>query len=300
MRTARPSPTASSTFPSSAAALAAALATALAALLLVAPGPALAQTQTTEQAAAPSPWSTDIPEGFLSTSPRPEGAAPVLEERRALPPSCPGFPFVYSVSYPQRLDAGGPADLAVQTRARAMLDAAGRDAEDYVKEDYPCDAEMESETRWTSSPYKASGKALSVLYVMYSMAAGAAHPNMTYASQNLLADGTEITLGRLFPDAAKSLPLLWKTVFEGYCKLGQDTAPSIYGSGECKAGPGDLPDPLKDPAGTLDAAGHMVLTSKGLTVNLDAYEAYFHAFGPQSLDIPKDALTAMGADPSLW
>jgi hypothetical protein len=43
-----------------------------------------------------------------------------------------------------------------------------------------------------------------------------------------------------------------------------------------------------------------VLTSLGLSFHLGVGEAFSRAEGPKQLDVPKQELLRMGADPGIW
>jgi hypothetical protein len=262
---------------------------------------------------------------YAKSAPRPRGATPKTDREMVNEKGC--SPFNYTVTYPLGMDGGGPVDKAVSALAARFMAKAKAEGEEAVLRFGPCDkgdedgdeaqgedsgyagsAQGEEDdfsegslfTRYVSSPYRVSGKAYSVLFY-WSKYLGGAHMTMGYASTNLMADGTEITLGKLFPDPAKSLPLLWEAVYRGYCDS-NSFPPNYYGGSDlsCGADVPPLPDPLKSPEATLDAAGHMLLTSLGLSVHLGPYEAYSFAEGPQFRDIPKEELLRMGADPNIW
>ncbi|MDR1037603.1 MAG: DUF4163 domain-containing protein [Deltaproteobacteria bacterium] len=245
-------------------------------------------------------WTEETLSSYAQNAPRPQGAAPVREEHTLTPSKCPANTFTYSASYPQGIDGGGPVDQAVKARAAQIL-AEGKSAGDeFLASGYECEGEGGSYSA-TSSPYRVSGTAYSVLFNWDSYTGGA-HGNMGFVALNLASDGTEITMERLFRDPAAAVPKLWEAVFKGFCRehASESTAaPGFFGEQPCSGTVPPVPEVLR-PTGSLDAAGHMILTSMGLSVHLGPYEAYAYAMGPQFLDISKQDLLTMGADPSIW
>ncbi|MDR3153982.1 MAG: hypothetical protein LBW85_06865 [Deltaproteobacteria bacterium] len=257
-------------------------------------------------------WTEDFISDFAKNAPRPSGVSAAERADTLVPQACPNSPFTYSVSYPRGLDGGGPADKAAGAFA-ARLFAQGRStAEEYAStkaSPADCDdawgtdkeeGESQAYFKVTSSPYRVSSGAYSVLYSS-ALYTGGAHESFGYASQNILADGTEITFARLFRDPAGSLPRLWEKVYKGFCGGGAaPSRPDLYGGMACTRSVPGAPGVLGPNAMSLDAAGHAVLTSLGLSFHLNPYEAYGFAAGPQFLDIPKEELLRIGADPEIW
>jgi hypothetical protein len=217
---------------------------------------------------------------------------------------CPASPFVYRVQHPQGMDGGGPVDKALAELAASFLAWGQRTGQALDQSGIGCmtsdygDDEDVTGMNFRGSPYLVSGTAYSALFLRTSNVSGA-HADMGYTAVNILSDGTELTPERLFPDLAKSLPLLWEKVYRGYCRTNA-TAPRLYGAQICGEELPETPDILSPSDRTLDGMGHMLLTSLGLSVHLGPYEAYPYDEGPQFLDIPKEELTEIGADPEIW
>jgi hypothetical protein len=239
---------------------------------------------------------------FISLADRPAGSAPVTVNEGLTSRACPGTPFPLTMTYPQGLDAGGPADRAVAALAGRFLAEGKAVAEEYLAEidGEGCPGSFEyAAYKVEGTPFAVSRKAFSVLFGMYSNTGGA-HPSYWYVSQNLLPDGTELGVGRLFPDPARSLPLLWERIYWDSCSRGEPTAPAYYDAPGCGRAVPPLPSKLRPGAVSLDGLGHAVLTSMGLAVSLNPYEAWYWARGPLFIDVPKDELLRIGADPELW
>ncbi|MDR1314425.1 MAG: hypothetical protein LBQ12_12230 [Deltaproteobacteria bacterium] len=235
---------------------------------------------------------------FFAKAARPEGLSPVASQESVTAGNCPQSAFPVRASYPQGFDGGGPVDQAVKAKAGEFFSNAVKEAEDFLKGLETCVALEYLEYDLASGPFKPSSKAFSVLF-LWNVNTGGAHPSFGYASMNLGPDGRELTAAGLFADPAKSLPLLWARIVKDTCTGGHETAPSYYGSPECPGAAATLPSQLA-PDATLDGMGHAVLTSLGITFNLDPYDGWSWAEGPVNLDIPKDDLVAMGASPELW
>ncbi|MDR1312610.1 MAG: hypothetical protein LBQ12_02695 [Deltaproteobacteria bacterium] len=256
--------------------------------------------------ALPAPWTEDGLSGFARDAARPPKASAETAKRRTASPSCSRSHYDYSVSFPRSMDGGGPVDKAVAALASDFMVQAREDAGVFMSftrecgEDSP-EASLASYFRVTSSPYAVSGSSYSVLFSVSTMMAGSRGSKGYYAA-NLSADGTEITLGRLFPDPGGSLTALWESVYGGFCR-GHAKTPIIFDSLPCVP-PGEpappAPDSFVSPGEPLDGTGHALLTSLGLSLHLGDYESYSREEGVQYLDIPKADLLAMGADPAIW
>ncbi|MDR1312611.1 MAG: hypothetical protein LBQ12_02700 [Deltaproteobacteria bacterium] len=236
-------------------------------------------------------------------SARPEGVALESWKENLLPSGCPDNPYELAAEYPQNLDDGGPVDKAVKARAEALFGKAKEKARNYLETVNPCAAPKGSlYTRISAAPFKASPKAFSVLFGSDEFQGGA-HGEYSYASVNLAADGGELTLDELFADPKKSSPLLWGLMYRGYCSAKADRKymPYFFKDVACgRHNPPGAPRQMSRPKAGLDAAGHMTLNSLGLTVHLSADEGYARYEGFQLLDITKEELIGIGADPELW
>ncbi|MDR1041047.1 MAG: hypothetical protein LBR80_12970 [Deltaproteobacteria bacterium] len=241
--------------------------------------------------------------GFLDKAARPEGAVTVQagemdgDEEIVSAKDCPEYPFVIEVAYPSGM--GVAVDRALKARAdEVMRDLKARGEKALSGPDACGPQAGTGHLKVTSYPYRVSSKVFSVLLLEDSYLGGA-HPDYSFEAVNLLADGTPVTAARLFADPAKSLPLFWERVYRDSCAEGPGGAPSYYGGQECADDVPPLPDRLKADA-PLDELGHAVLTSLGLTVCLSPYDGWAWSDGPAYLDISKDDLVTMGADPGLW
>ncbi|MDR1037582.1 MAG: hypothetical protein LBT40_13785 [Deltaproteobacteria bacterium] len=241
---------------------------------------------------------------FVRTSELPPGVTASDAKDEFVTEACPNAKFEYSISYPRGMDGGGPVDRAIIAMGQEYVAAAQSRGETFLanvvddcEPDMPAYTQLSYDTV-TSRPVRVSSAAYAVMFVEENYFGGN-HSAITLTAVNLLDDGSEITLGRLFPDPARSLPLLWEHVFRGFCR-DHDTAPIFYGSQPCGSAVPPVPDPLKSPGSGLGSAGAAVLTGRGLSIHLSDYAAYSYAEGIQFLDIPSDALIGMGADRTFW
>ncbi|MDR1036126.1 MAG: hypothetical protein LBT40_06035 [Deltaproteobacteria bacterium] len=246
-------------------------------------------------------WTRDLPTPFTKTAVRPENATDATYKDRLFSPKCPKIHHDFIVSYPRGLDAGGPADAAAAAVGQKYLSQLNEERQSLDMKADECDpdlpySELYSDSWVTSSPYQVSPSTFSVLF-SFGGYSGGAHGYYGYESVNLLSGGTLLTLGRLFPSPPTSLPRLWNAIFRGFCR-GNETAPSFYGNQPCGGAAPPVPDPLKNPQASLDDAGHLLLTSRGLSVILGGYEGY--GFVGAVLDIPREEVLGMGADPAIW
>jgi hypothetical protein len=234
---------------------------------------------------------------MLETAARPEGTE-TLEARGEVPlRACPASPLAYHITYPRGLDGGGPQDRAAEARARKLL-AEGRK----VMRDFAGDEGGASYCRfpgahnWTggSEAYRISRANVSVLF-SWGVFYGASTGGGKYAL-NLLEDGTEITVGRLFPGGRGPVAAFWELVWRDMClkmELGE----------RCRGRVPPVPRKIADPRTVLDGVFHSLLSSRGLTISLGKGEGgELLGFGVwfKDLDIPKEDLLAMGADPAIW
>jgi hypothetical protein len=249
------------------------------------------------------PASMDA-KSFLDSAARAEGATVTADRDELASPACPGTPYRLAAFYPQGLDGGGPLDQAVKAAADGLMADARQGSEDLARDPGDCGAFAHAGYSVGSRAFVLPGKVTSVLF-NYDQSSGGAHPSYGYKSVNLVPAGpggeaaAELLASGLFPDPARSLPLLWARIFRDTCAMGNDTAPGFYGAPACSGPAPPLPDQLT-PSSTLDGMGHAVLTSLGLTVSLDPYECWSWATGPVRLDISKDDLVGMGASPDFW
>ncbi|MDR3134956.1 MAG: hypothetical protein LBU69_02545 [Deltaproteobacteria bacterium] len=148
-------------------------------------------------------------------------------------------------------------------------------------------------------------KYLSFLYTTFKESYYAAHPSTTTDSVTYdLTTLKAIELSDLFDDPKKAIEGLWPYVAKGWCDKGQGTLPNYYGLAEadnaCGAKTPPVPETIKSDTVPFSALGKVILTTEGLTVHLDAYDAWDYATGPADLDIPKDFLASIGAKKDIW
>ncbi|MDR1079567.1 MAG: hypothetical protein LBQ79_01030 [Deltaproteobacteria bacterium] len=236
---------------------------------------------------------------FLRRAAAIEGATRVTREEQLVRSACPGIVIPIKVAYPQGIDAGGPVDEAVRSYADIIIESTQEVAREFEYEPEDCEAFTGSSYALNAAAFRVSAGVFSVLLIMGEHLEGN-RQILSYFTLNLTADGTELTAEDLFADPAKSLPLLWERIYRSTCTGDHETGPSYYGSLPCSGDsvPG-LPDNFASES-MLEMIGNVSLTSLGLTINLNPTEAWSEDSGPFRLDIPKDDLVAMGADPELW
>jgi hypothetical protein len=245
-------------------------------------------------------------EGFAGRAYTPPGFWLSRDDGTVTPWPCPAKAFDFEAVYPQGLDAGGPVDRAVEAVASMLMADARDKGGGMARTGRLCGLPGPSRIMYTGFPYRSSpvyGPVTGILFVSESYDGGSGG-SMWYYSMNLLPDGSELSPPELFPGNEKGLSVLWTRMHRGFCSAararGHKTGPALFGSPSCSV---DAPPPKGWPppgALTLDALGHALVTSLGLTVPLDPSEAWGWPGGPSWLDIPKGELVAMGADPAIW
>jgi len=133
---------------------------------------------------------------------------------------------------------------------------------------------------------------------------GGAHGNLDFNVLNFnLKNDRPMSLADLFPRPEKSVPMYWARVYAEWCRArGVNFPPHFKTEAEGKCRPGEVlktPDEFKE-ADELDDLGRLIFTPLGATLLLGPYESGSYASGPQALDLPKEMLLEMGANPALW
>ncbi|MDR0548337.1 MAG: hypothetical protein LBI10_02835 [Deltaproteobacteria bacterium] len=175
------------------------------------------------------------------------------------------------------------------------------------------DEELEADSIINFQAFAPGPGFLSVIYQDFDSPIFAAHPSTSFFSQTyLIGQGRVMNIKDLFPDPAKSAPLLWAYLAPKWCEqshaLGNeaDSIPNFYTNGEndltsCQAAKlSQVPARLKKADLALADLGNPVFTPEGAFLNLGAYDGWSYADGPASLEIPKAELLKMGANPAIW
>jgi hypothetical protein len=190
------------------------------------------------------------------------------------------------VSYPQGLN--GAADAAVQRTAQALFDET---VASYEKAAAELAAESPGEARsspgWESvtdyTLFRPSAQYASVLFSTYSFTGGA-HPNHYFTARTYdLAAGSALTMSDLFPRKVPA-DALAQRVLAGvlHQKKARD---AVTG----------------DEKNNVDLnMDRILLTPAGMRVVYAPYEMGSYAEGAYAVDIPKQELVRLGADPMLW
>jgi hypothetical protein len=153
-----------------------------------------------------------------------------------------------------------------------------------------------------------SGDILSVSFVQEFSPAGAAGAAGSARGVNLNhRNSREAALSDLFPDLAAALPRLWARAAAGWRgRPGGSGKLSAFRdipeSSASRSAPGAIPLPSALISGpcSFEALGSGFLTSRGLTLRLAGSDAWGPPLAVFDLEIGKDELAAMGANPAVW
>jgi len=132
---------------------------------------------------------------------------------------------------------------------------------------------------------------------------GGAHGNRNYNVLNFnLENDRPMALTDLFPKPEKSVPAYWGQVYAEWCRLRGVNFPPHWGAIGQECRPGENPKPPEEfrEADDLEDLGRLIFTPQGATLLLEPYESGSYASGSQALDLPKDMLLKIGANPALW
>ncbi|MDR2302000.1 MAG: hypothetical protein LBF38_08185 [Deltaproteobacteria bacterium] len=217
---------------------------------------------------------------------------------------CQGFFNQVGVTYPF-----GTGSAALD---KILADAAKADFDKYLNtpmESCPENVDATdtpvAQHRKTFTATTAGKKYLSFFFSVFEEIPFAAHPSS--ASSAVVYDlqsAKPIELGALFDDPKKAMPELWAYVAKGWCSQDKDTLPSYYNLGDDDSACGSKTPPLPstfnaDPV-PFTALGAVTLTPKGLTIQIDALDAWAYSDGPGTFEVPKDYLVSIGAKKEVW
>jgi hypothetical protein len=137
---------------------------------------------------------------------------------------------------------------------------------------------------------------------------GGNHPNSGYIAEAYFLNPLRpVTLKDIFPDLAKSLPLLWAALGPKWAAMETNldkVMPGFYefpdsgGQISCLTPLPPLPKTLAE-AKTLNDLGPTVLTKTGLFFYIEPYSCWGYAGGPCFVSFDKKELLALGAA-NLW
>jgi hypothetical protein len=242
---------------------------------------------------------------FLAKAEKASDLTPKSNEKSFPSPQCPDKASVkYLINYP-----GGTgsalSDLILENHAQFILGNYLDGLRDFLGLDWGCqlggDQKVDLTHKTDYQALRPSAGYLSVLFSEFSDQGGA-NPNLVFTAINFKPEGLLLSLEDLFSDSEKSLPKFWDYLYEKSCaSSGKDVLPNFYGDNiACKQ--------AKVPDGTsfivnvdsVASLGNLVFSNLGATINLNAYQAFDGASGPYKLDIPKEDLIAMGANPAIW
>ena len=215
-------------------------------------------------------------------------------------PDCPQNVVALDFYYPQGF--GRPeADRAIETRIKAEFEAR-RSGLPFCDRDL-CDTGL-SCGRWpvekTFAVFSPSPRYVSVLFTEDSYTGGA-HGNLEFDVVNFdLKTGRPLALTDLFPKPEQAGPRYWRHIYAEWCRT-RDLPFPLHAVGPCR--PGEAPpEPPADlqVATSLEDLGRLIFTSLGATLLFEPYEAGSYAEGSIALDLPRETLLEMGANPALW
>jgi uncharacterized protein YecT (DUF1311 family) len=197
-----------------------------------------------------------------------------------------GLSLELSVSYPQGLSEA--ADAAVQRTAQAVFDETVASYEKAAAE-YAAEASDNARTApgWESTTgytlFQPSTRCVSVLFSTYEFSGGA-HPNHLLSARTYdLTTGRELTLKDLFP---QKLPV---------DALARSIVASVLQ--QKKARDAVIGDEKNNVDLSMD---RILLTPAGMRIVYAPYEMGSYAEGEYAVDIPKQDMLKLGADPALW
>ncbi|MDR2199696.1 MAG: hypothetical protein LBR53_09640 [Deltaproteobacteria bacterium] len=205
-----------------------------------------------------------------------------------------------SVAMKYPVNTGNPeVDGFFEKLAEGVLHDAESEYDWVITEDYICESAAEPYSAAEFASYKAGPYTLGVLYAFDEYTSGP-HGNQYFKSYNFdLRSGSEIQVKDLFPRTPYSLARLFLYAYSDLCfkTPRHEPADNVFDK-PCGEGPAPSGDFLNT-GGPLDNLGHMVLTSRGATLNFEAYQIWSYAQGPYELVIPRKLLLKMGAA-DLW
>jgi len=153
----------------------------------------------------------------------------------------------------------------------------------------------------TFAVHAPSARFVSILFTENSYTGGA-HGNLVFQVFNFdLENDRPMTLNDFFPRPEESVPRYWGQVYADWCRIKGVKFPLHLKSPEkCRPGETSQPPAEFQKVGDLEELGRLIFTPLGATLLLGPYEAGSYADGSQALDISKEKLLEMGANPILW
>jgi len=222
---------------------------------------------------------------------------------RSAGPKCPQNILHLNFFYPQGFGRPGIDEAVAESIADKF-----EEWKDDAREDFFCDREpcgSASCGLWpvetTFAVYTSSSRFVSILFTEDSYTGGA-HGNLNFEALNFdLGNDRLMTLTDFFPRPKESVPTYWSLIYAEWCRTWEINFPLHFKSGEvCRPGESlQTPDEFQE-AGELEDLGRLIFTPLGATLLLGPYESGSYANGTQALDLPRELLLKMGANPALW
>ncbi|MDR2387226.1 MAG: hypothetical protein LBE80_06555 [Deltaproteobacteria bacterium] len=217
---------------------------------------------------------------------------------------CQGFFNQVGVTYP--FGTGSTAlDKILADSAKADFDGFLKSQMESCPENVDTTDTPTAQHRKTFRATTAGKKYLSFYFSLFEEVPFAAHPSSgSSAVVYDLQTAKPIELGTIFVDAQKAMPELWAYLVKGWCDQGKGAMPSYYNlsseEGSCGSKTPPLPDTFKADPVPFTALGATTLTPNGLSIQIDAIDAWSMADGPGTLEVPKDYLVSIGAKKEVW
>ena len=222
---------------------------------------------------------------------------------RAAGPECPRNVLNLDFFYPQGFGRPG-----IDEAVAGAITSEFEERRDEGRDQFFCGRELCGSAScglWamekTFAVYNSSPRFVSVLFTEESYTGGA-HGNLDFSVLNFdLENDRPMTLTDLFPSPEKSLPAYWGHVYAEWCRNRGVNFPLHFKTEE-KCQPEEslqTPDEFQE-AGQLEDLGRLIFTSLGATLLLGPYESGSYASGSQALDLPKEMLMEIGANPAIW
>jgi hypothetical protein len=220
---------------------------------------------------------------------------------RSAGPECPQNILSLDFFYPQGFGRPGIDEAVAEIITAQFEERRGGGGEDFF-----CDPEncgLASCGPWpvekTFAVYVPSPRFVSILFTEESYTGGA-HGNLDYEALNYDLDNDRpMTLTDLFPQPKKSVPKYWAKVYAEWCRTRETSFPRHFKAEEMCGETVQPPEEFRE-AGDLEDLGRLIFTSLGATLLLGPYESGSFASGSQALDLPKETLLEMGANPAIW
>ncbi|MDR1312612.1 MAG: hypothetical protein LBQ12_02705, partial [Deltaproteobacteria bacterium] len=178
------------------------------------------------------PFPERVLKGFAGKAYAPPGTWLSWETARIEARECPSKPFGLEAFYPQGLDGGGPVDRAIKAYSSTLMADAREAGESLASSERLCGFPGPAKVLLRGRPYRSSPSPTSVASALFLVEAyrGGGGGSAWYGALNLLPDGRELTLEKLFPDPSKGLENLRAAACKTFCPAGPNPCPPFCGA----------------------------------------------------------------------